>query len=154
MSRKITWIWIYRHSCSFMAMRVSHFKYILNNINNIVPSVIVSTVIKLISPLRSSAEETWRTVSVHLWPEMPYQAFLTGIKHKVLLNLQGHISRMYFIKVCIIIGTTKDFFYECEDACSAKNISNKAVAEFEKITRLIYSILHFGKTNFTTISIS
>lgn len=36
MSRKITWIWIYRHSCSFMAMRVSHFKYILNNINNIV----------------------------------------------------------------------------------------------------------------------
>lgn len=64
---------------------------------------------------------------------------------------------MYFIKVCIIIGTTKDFFYECEDACSAKNISNKAVAEIEKkntITRLIYSILHFGKTNFTTISIS
>lgn len=41
-----------------MAMRVSHFKYILNNINNIVHSVIVSTVIKLISPLRSSAEET------------------------------------------------------------------------------------------------
>lgn len=47
---------------------------------------------------------------------------------------------MYFIKVCIIIGTTKDFFYECEDACSAKNISNKAVVEIEKKKNHDYKI--------------